>query len=87
MRRHDSENAGGERKSDQGRSPTVVALVSVLGASLGMSWPASAQDAQKQQMERWKIMQDTKTSKTKSLSNTGGPQQGTSGPLKGKSAR
>jgi hypothetical protein len=39
---------------------TLLALISVLGASLGLSSPAWAQN-QKQQMERWKILQDTQT--------------------------
>lgn len=61
-------------KSDQSRSKTVLALASVLGASLGLSWPVSAtqlqSDAQKQRMERWKIMQDTQTNSKKSSTSS-----------------
>jgi hypothetical protein len=50
-----------DQKADPDRVRILLALISVLGASLGLSSPASASDNQKQQMERWKIMQDTQT--------------------------
>jgi hypothetical protein len=70
-------NASPDQKADPGRVRTLLALISVLGASLGLSSPASAGDNQKQQMERWKIMQDTQTKTFKSQSSGS---QGSTGP-------
>lgn len=70
---------------DQSRSKTVLALVSVLGASLGLSWPVSATqiaaDAQKQRMERWKIMQDNQTKIDSKNSSTSRKPAGSAAPM------
>lgn len=85
-----SANVCAEPKADQGRSRTVLALVSVLGASLGLSWPASAgqiaEDAQKMRMERWKIMQDAQTKIDSKKSTTSSKPPGSASPLGNRSS-
>jgi hypothetical protein len=88
MPRNDKSNSANvcsNPKPDQSRSKTVLALASVLGASLGLSWPASAgqiaSDAQKQRMERWKIMQDTQTKIDSKKSSTTSKPAGSAAPM------
>jgi hypothetical protein len=67
-----------KRSVEVPRRSAVLAALSLLGASLGTGLQSSAvagdktqiaPDAQKQRMERWKIMQDTQT---KSVAPKGG---------------
>jgi hypothetical protein len=88
MPRNDKSNSANvcpNPKPDQSHSKTVLALASVLGASLGLSWPVSAtqiqSDAQKQRMERWKIMQDTQTKSDTKKSSTSSKPAGSAAPM------
>ena len=88
MPRNDKSNSANvcpNPKPDQSHSKTVLALASVLGASLGLSWPVSAtqiqSDAQKQRMERWKIMQDTQTKSDTKKSSTCSKPAGSAAPM------
>jgi hypothetical protein len=73
MRNDKAESDTARKEPDQGRRRTVLALMSVLGASLGLSSSASAGEVKRWVTRNFKIEQANTKSTT---SKSSGPQQG-----------